>query len=49
MDKKVDSSSRASVGRSELNFEMGISNHPDYLALRGRINEGLRKAGMPDE
>lgn|SRR5579863_422963 len=28
--------------------EMGISDHPAYLVLRGRINEGLSKAGMSD-
>jgi adenylate cyclase len=26
---------------------MGISDHPAYLALRARINEGLEKAGLP--
>jgi adenylate cyclase len=27
---------------------MGLSDHPAYLALRARINEGLRRAGMPE-
>jgi hypothetical protein len=27
--------------------KMGISDHPTYLALRARINEGLEKAGLP--
>jgi TolB-like protein len=27
--------------------KMGISDHPAYLALRARINEGLEKAGLP--
>jgi adenylate cyclase len=29
--------------------KMGISNHPAYVALRERINEGLRRAGMPEQ
>ena len=28
--------------------KMGISDHPAYLALRERINDGLRRAGMPE-
>jgi TolB-like protein/Tfp pilus assembly protein PilF len=28
--------------------KMGISDHPAYLALRARINEGLEKAGLPE-
>lgn len=27
--------------------KMGISDHPTYLSLRARINEGLEKAGLP--
>lgn len=27
--------------------KMGISDHPAYLSLRARINEGLEKAGLP--
>jgi adenylate cyclase len=29
--------------------KMGLSDHPAYLALRRRINEGLHKAGLPEK
>jgi tetratricopeptide (TPR) repeat protein len=28
---------------------MGLSDHPAYMALRRRIHEGLRKAGLPEK